>query len=110
MSALKGVKRDHVIESSYGVCLWDIEGKYLSDGDGYLSLEGFVGDVKVEEKMRAAAYYWLEENKGHPKWIPGVRKISDIEWKEQQDRLVNGLIPDPLEEIKLAAQRRQGKL
>jgi hypothetical protein len=105
MEPLKQRNRSLVVESSYGVCLWEIDGKYLSDGDGYLSMEGFIGDREIEAKMQEAAYYWLDERLGHAKWVPGARKISEMEWEEQNDRLLSGLIPDPVEEIRQRIRR-----
>jgi hypothetical protein len=91
-----------VPEHSYGVCLWDVDGAYLSDGDGFLSMEGVVGDKRVEDKVREAAYYWLEEKIGSPVWIRGGRKITADELDDQNARLLAGKIPDPIEAIRLA--------
>lgn len=95
-----------VPESSIGVCLWEIDGKYLSDGDGgFLSLEGVIGDRRVEEKMRKAARYWTGIEVGQPKWLPGARKISDDEYDDQKERLLDGKIPDVVDEVRQAMQR-----
>ena len=95
-------------ETSMGVCLWDMGNKqFLSDGNGFLSLEGVVGDIRVEEKMRKAAHYWLGEAKGKPHWITGARKVSDDEYYEQLDRLKAGMIPDPVDELRQAEINRR---
>lgn len=91
------VRKSVVREHSFGVCVWNIDGKYLSDEDGrYLSMDGIVGDKEVERKMRDAAYYWMGEKIGEPEWRPGVRQISDEEWHIQRERLAAGQTPDPV--------------
>lgn len=91
-----------VPESAYGVCLWQLADKeYLSDGNGFLSLEGIIGDRKIEEKMQKAAHYWLGRAIGQPFWISGARQVTEEEYEEQLDRLKAGKIPDPVEEIRL---------
>jgi hypothetical protein len=79
----------------YGVCLWrKPDGSYIANDDGdYLSIQGRVGDVRLEEKLRkAAAECGVYE--GEPVWLPGFRKITDGEWEDQMDRLLSGKIPD----------------
>jgi hypothetical protein len=84
-----------VPESAYGVCMWEIDGAYLSDG--YLSLEGRMNDPKVEDKMRKAAKYWTGLEVGSPVWVSGARKVSYDEWEDQRARLLDGEIPDEVE-------------
>lgn len=62
-------------------------------------MEGVRGDQRVEAKMRNAATYWLGETIGEPFWIEG-RKISDSEWEDQNERLHDGKIPDPVDEMR----------
>jgi hypothetical protein len=93
-----------VPEHSYGVCVWEVDGAYLSDGDGFLSLEGVIGDHRIEEKMREAAHYWLGVKEGRPKWLPGARKITQDEFDDQNARLLDGKIPDPVEAMRLASK------
>lgn len=84
-----------VPESAYGVCLWEMpHGGCLGDGDHFLSLEGPVGDKRVEAKMRKHIIHYLGEDVGKPKWISGGRKVTDIEFDVQNERFENGLIPD----------------
>ena len=86
-----------------GVCLWKMPNEgYISDGDGYLSMEGPVGSAIVESKMRKAAHYWTGNYEGVPAWFPGYRQISDAEHDDQMARLVDGKIPDPVDEIRQA--------
>lgn len=90
---------------SYGVCLWQFDdGTYLGDGEGYLSLEGIIGDRRVEQKMRVAARHYLGNNEGKPKWMQG-RKVSNMEYEDQYERLLEGKIPDPVDEVNQIMRR-----
>lgn len=96
----------YVPEFAQGVCVWEVDGAYLSDGEGFLSLEGIVGDRRIEEKMEKAARYWMESDfSGKPKWLRGSRQISADEYEEQKGRLIDGKIPDPVEEAILAMKK-----
>lgn len=102
-------KRQLIVpESAYGVCVWEVDGQYLSDEDGnFLSLEGRIHDRAIENKMREAAYYWLGESLGKPAWLNNARKISRDEWEDQKARLIAGQIPDEVEAVQQAL--RKGK-
>lgn len=90
-------------ESAWGVCLWETEEGYISSEHGvYLSMEGWMGDKKVEDKMKAAAQYWYGDNDGRPHWISGARKVTHSEHDDQMERLIDGKIPDPYEAVRLA--------
>lgn len=105
---LKGIRP--VYETSYGVCVWVMpDGAVLGDEDGnFLSLSGELHDPLVEIKLRKAAVYWCgEEAKlGNAKWIPGARQISDDEYDEQNDRLLRGVVPDPVDEARQALTKK----
>jgi hypothetical protein len=95
MSTVQPKRTIAVPESAYGVCLWQMpDGSYLGQDGHYLSLEGVMGDRRVEEKMRKSAEYWLESTEGRPAWISGARKVTDDEYDDQSARLRDGLIPD----------------
>ena len=47
--------------------------------------------VKQKELADAAKYYG--EPEGKAVFFPNVRKISDEEYSEQKDRMIQGLIP-----------------
>lgn len=91
-----------VYEDNRGVCVWQMpDGSVFGDDDGnILSLEGEVYDPVVEIKMRKAAIYWggEEAKAGRSKWLRGTRKISDEEYELQNERLLEGHIPDPADE------------
>lgn len=85
---------------TYGVCIWVMpDGQALSDGDGYLSAEGFVGDKDIERRVAEAAKYWTGSDEGEVAWVHGARKVTASERDDQVERLYNGLIPDPYEDF-----------
>ena len=92
-----GKTRVRVIEEKFsdaGIYVWQLpSGKYFTDGDGNaLSIESMINDVvKIKELTEAAAYYGQPE--GKPVFFSNVRKISDEEYSEQQDRMAQGFIP-----------------
>lgn len=95
-----------VPEHIYGVCLWEMpSGGYLSDGTGYLSVEGLVNSIAVEGKMREAVRYWTGSPEGKPKWFPGHRKISVDEHDDQKGRMGDGFIPDQVDEVRQTISR-----
>ena len=89
-----------VPERTYGVCIWILpDGQPLSDGDGFLSAEGFVGDQDIERRVRDAAKYWTGSDEGEIAWVHGARKVTGSERDDQVARLHDGLIPDPYEDF-----------
>jgi hypothetical protein len=85
---------------TYGVCIWIMpDGKPLSDGDGVLCAEGFVGDEDIEKKVTQAARYWTDSNEGEIAWVHGARKVTPSERDDQAERLADGLVPDPYEDF-----------
>lgn len=100
------MKKLIIPESSYGVCVWEFpDGTCFGNNDGVLSMEGVIGDHRVEAKMRTAAQYWLGENEGKPKWVSGARKVTMDEWEDQSARFRDGKIPDPVDEARQIMQR-----
>lgn len=98
----KSIKNERlwVPPRTYGVCVWMMpDGKPLSDGEGVLSAEGFVGDKDIEKRVSQAAKYWTGNNEGHINWIHGARKVSSSERDDQVERLNAGLTPDPYEDF-----------
>lgn len=88
-----------VPERTFGVCIWIMpDGKPLSDGDGYLSAEGFVGDENIEKRVKEAARYWTGSDEGRVSWVHGARKVSGSELDDQKARLADGYTPDPYED------------
>jgi hypothetical protein len=93
-------KKIWVPERAFGVCIWIMpDGKPLSDGDGYLSAEGPMHDPGIERKMVEAVKYWTGSTEGKIAWVAGARKITPSELDDQKQRLNDGLVPDPYEDI-----------
>jgi hypothetical protein len=92
-------KQIWVPDRVYGVCIWILpDGTPLSDGDGVLCAEGFVGDEGIEKRVAEAAKYWTGSNQGHTQWVHGARKVSASERDDQAERLAAGLVADPYED------------
>ena len=98
-------------EKAFGICYWLMEdGLPLSDGDGILCAEGFIGDEKTEKMVEEAAKYWTSGAGGRVSWMPGVRKVSQSEKDDQAERLAQGYIPDPMQDlIDYEVQRKYAK-
>jgi hypothetical protein len=98
-----------IVEDEFGVCLWCMpDGNFLGDDEGrFLSSYGKLDDIIIEEKMRAAAVYYIgvEANIGQPVWVSGSRKISDDEHDDQMERMLNGDIPDIVDEVKQLSRK-----
>jgi len=93
-------KRLWVPSRTWGTCIWIMaDGKPLSDGDGYLSAEGFVDDKSIEKRVAEAARYWTESDEGHVLWVHGARKVTSSERDDQVSRLQDGYTPDPYEDF-----------
>lgn len=92
-----GPTRMQVVEEKFsnaGIYVWQLpSGKYFTDGDGNaLSIESMRDDpAKMKELADAAKYYGQPDGKAV--FFANVRKISDEEYSEQQDRMAQGLIP-----------------
>jgi hypothetical protein len=98
-------------ERSFGICYWlDEDDMPLTDGDGILCAEGFIGDKKVEKMVEEAAKYWTSGAGGRVVWMAGARKVSASEKEDQAERLAAGYIPDPMQDlIDYEVSRKNGK-
>lgn len=49
--------------------------------------------------MQQAAIYWLGEvaKTGKPRWMAGARQVTEGELDEQNERLLEGYIPDEVD-------------
>lgn len=93
-------KKIWVPERAFGVCIWIMEDGFpLTDGDGVLCAEGLINDPNIEKKVAEAAEYWTGTKSGTCRWVPGGRKVSASERDDQAERLSDGLVADPYEDI-----------
>jgi len=94
---IKRIKQSVVEETTLGIYVWEIDGKWVGDDEGnYLSVTSKKGNrEKIEMLRKAVAHYGI--NRGQPKFLAGRRKIDDEEFQYQQQRLKWGLTPDPLD-------------
>jgi hypothetical protein len=105
------LKKVEVIpEGNTGVCLWCMpDGTFLGDDEGrLLSAFGKLDDPIIEEKMRQAAVFYLglEANDGQPVWSAGSRQVSDNEHDDQMERLLEGKIPDIVDQTRQISNRQ----
>jgi len=93
-----------IVEDVMGVCLWRMpDGTYLGDDEGrFLSAFGYLDDPIIEQKMKNAAisYMGLEGAMGEPIWMPGSRQVTDSEADDQMERMLDGKIPDVVDQYK----------
>lgn len=84
-------------ETTLGLYVWEIDGKWVGDDDGnFLSITSMKGNRdRIEALRKAVAGYGID--RGQPVFLSGRRKIDDEEFQYQQSRLNLGLVPDPLD-------------
>lgn len=83
-------------DMEWGLCVWQLpDGTYVQDAEGnYLS----AGPAKLYNRTvmqnMVGAVRSLGVTEGKPFWLPGFRKVSNSEWEDQMERLMEGKIPD----------------
>lgn len=84
----------------FGVCVWELEkGVYLKDSEGnYFCAQGRVGDLRMEKRMRDAVRSNFDLP-GKPVWFPSFRKVTDSEYEDQMERLLDGKVPDVVDAV-----------
>jgi hypothetical protein len=94
---IKSVKRSFVEETTLGIYVWEIDGKWVGDDEGnFLSITSKKGNrQRIELLRKAVSHYGV--NRGEPLFLAGRRKIDDEEFNHQKQRLDWGLTPDPLD-------------
>lgn len=96
------MKISAVEESSYGIYVWEVDGKWLSDGEGrFLTVPSEKNDqIKIDAIRRAAHGYLIDmglEPQGSAKFLSGHRQVTDEQYEEQLARQAAGLTPDPFD-------------
>lgn len=89
-----------VSETNKGIYVWQLpNGDFLAEGLNILSIEAVKGDIQAMAAItRAAKHYGYDE--GRPVFQEGYRKVTDEEFEMQYERMMNGLTPDPLDDLK----------
>ena len=89
--------RRKVIEKDYNWGLYvykKSDGKWFTDGNGsVLNIPSMKGDPAQMGKLRAAAIDNGDAGDGTCVFVPGLTRISEEEYSEQKDRMLQGLIP-----------------
>jgi hypothetical protein len=79
----------------WGLYFWrKPDGHLFNDGQGnLLNIPSMKHDLsKIAELRKAAAHYGQPE--GEPWFYPGIKRATDEEFSEQQDRMRQGIIPN----------------
>lgn len=92
-----GNVRRKVIEKNYDWGLYvykKANGKWFTDGNGsVLNIESMRNDIGQIAKLKEAAIYYGDDGLGTCVFVPGLTRISEEEYSEQSQRLMEGLIP-----------------
>lgn len=95
-SIVKNVRRQ-VIEKKYNWGLYVYKksnGKWFTDGSGnVLNIESVRNDLTKITELKNAAKHYGDPGDGEAVFVPGLTRISEEEYSEQKDRMLNGLIP-----------------
>ena len=78
----------------WGLYVWKTpNGRYVGDGHGnIMNIPAMRYDLAAIARLKqAAAFYGYVE--GEAVFMPGVRRVSDMEYSEQKARLSAGMIP-----------------
>jgi hypothetical protein len=97
---MKKPKTQIVNETNRGIYVWQLpNGDFLAEGLNILSIDAIKGDIQAMAAIsRAAKHYGYPD--GRPVFQEGYRKISDEEFEMQYERMINGLTPDPLDDLR----------
>jgi len=92
-----GNVRRKVIEKNYNWGLYvykKADGKWFTDGSGsVLNIPSMRGDINQMSKLRQAAMFYGDDGEGTCVFVPGLTRISEEEYSEQKERMLEGLIP-----------------
>jgi hypothetical protein len=69
-------------------------GKWFTDGNGsVLNIPAMKGDISKISELKNAAKHYGDPGDGQCVFVPGLTRISEEEYSEQKDRMLQGLIP-----------------
>lgn len=81
-------------QQEYGIYVWQMDhnGKAFGDGKGnVMNMPGRKYDLEAMAKVRQAAQYYSAPA-GKVIFMPGVRRVSEMEYSEQLSRMKEGYI------------------
>jgi hypothetical protein len=107
--SLKTTNREYIDEVEYGVYVWFVGNKVLKDeDDNFLNIPAMRGDRKrIALLAEAVRSYGIDG--GRPVFLSGNRQVTDEEYEEQQQRMLLGLTPDPMDVPAIVSDRRARK-
>ena len=92
-----GKSKATVIGKNYdwGIYVWKkANGKWFTDGNGnILNIPSYRGDISQLAKLRAAAAHYGQGD-GEPVFFAGLNRVTDEEYSEQVDRMMQGMLPN----------------
>jgi hypothetical protein len=92
-----GNVRRKVIEKNYDWGLYvykKANGRWFTDGEGsVLNIPSMRGDLTRIAELKTAAKHHGDPGDGQCIFVPGLTRISEEEYSEQKERMLNGLIP-----------------
>lgn len=90
------VKRTVVPETNIGVYVWEMpDGRVVANEQGdYLNVPARFGDiVRIQQITNAVKEFGIYE--GKPKFMAGRRRVTQSEYEDMMERLLDGKIADP---------------
>jgi hypothetical protein len=90
--------RRKVIDKHYDWGLYvykKANGKWFTDGTGsVLNIPAQKGDISKIAELKRAAIFNGDDGDGTAHFVPGLTRVSEEEYSEQKDRMIQGLIPN----------------
>lgn len=98
MKGQVGESRIKVIEKNYDWGLYVYKksnGRWFTDGQGsVLNIPSMKNDISKISELKKAAMYYGDPGDGECIFVPGLTRISEEEYSEQKQRMMEGLIPN----------------
>jgi hypothetical protein len=89
--------RRQVIDKHYDWGLYVYKksnGRWYTDGNGsVLNIPSNKGDISKIAELKKAAVSFGDDGQGTVHFVPGLTRVSEEEYSEQKDRMMQGLIP-----------------
>jgi hypothetical protein len=92
-----GNVRRKVIDKNYDWGLYvykKANGRWFTNGEGsVLNIPSMKGDISRIAELKKAAQFNGDPGDGTCVFVPGLTRISEEEYSEQKERMLNGMIP-----------------